>query len=1383
MSEVKVGGKVNVSTNYKFYTLNATNYGTWKWQFTNVMRALKYIPKLLNKDHDNPEMDAEALALLGSTIDEKNARTIQNYTTFREAYEAIIKMHENKTTDEKQSLFERLNSYRVKDVSSVNEGISEIMEIVAQLKSMNEAISETNIIGVMSASLPSEFDLFKMAWKGTPEDRRNVEEFMARVFAEASDLKKKQTEETQTALLTRHKNQRNNDRRNNNRSKNDTVCRYCREPGHWIQDCKKLKQPYDPDYKKSNSKRNDHDNNENQGDRNVSFMVHTSSQRDYDLTTWVIDSGCTSHMSPYKQLFSEMKVSNEEVGLANSDTKLKAEGIGSIKTKQGTLRSVHYVPGLSQNLFSVSTAVMNGLKYVGTGHEMIFYKDQMELFRAKLDNKLFIVVFEPCDPTLIAMVATRSIWHSRFSHVASKTIDHMKRNGIVEDLDIVETVPEKCIHCAMSKCTCKPHPQKTTPKSETPGEVLHVDTSGLITPKSLGGAQYIVLCKDEYSALRQVAFVAKKSDIADHVKQFITLAELETGNRCLKLVSDNGSEFVNSKLSAFLREKGIVHDTSAPYVPQQNGYIERDFRTVTEAVRSILAESKLDRKMWAEATNCAIYVLNRVTKHDKTPYERWFNKKPSVANLHMFGEEAIIKIKQHTKKFEDRGRRAIFLGYTNVSNTFRFLCDGKVTTTCDCEFTNRIAKQIEDPQNQTNNPKQAPEERFAISVCRYEPAIIQSTRLEGKTTGQSSDIETSADSYADANLSESPVIEHPEEQLAENDQELDEKFEAEERMYRSLLNQAMEDDEMDNSERSSGTSTVIIQEIDQSQPVYGLSGGPQSSTPIVRRPEIKYDSLGRPIPPRDASGRFLPKANRGNRAGLATLNDLEELPKTYKQATERQDWNRWKAAIEDEMASLIKNKVFIEVPASKATSEPIDSRWVLTLKRNADGSVSKYKARVVARGYNQRYGIDYTETYCPVVHLVTLRMILAYAEQRSLIIKQFDVKTAFLYGELEETIFMIPPDGYKHGDKIWLLKRSLYGLKQASRMWNITFDRFLKDQNLNVSTSDSCIYYQVSPIIVVVIYVDDGIICAERRQDAERIMRSLEHRFEIRELDLTQYRGLQIERDAEGIVIHQSTYVQKILKEFAMHQSAAERNPIASASNTSTIDSGLFADRELYLKAVGCLIYLAESSRPDIMHAVNRVSRKVAAPTNDDWKKVKRIFRYLRGQPRFGIRYTKSNHSLIAFCDSDFAGDSETKRSTTGYIIMLGNGAIHWKSQRQKHVSLSSTEAEYISMCSTAKEVVWLRKIGIELGMIESEPVQLLCDNKSAICIARSERATVRTRHLGAQEAYVKELIEDGTLSIRYVRANDQLADFLTKPISTNKFVEVRDQIMIDLEL
>ena len=1310
--------KINVSTNYKFYILNDRNYGSWKWQFLNVMRALKYIPQLLDDDESKRDSakDAEALALLGSTLDDRGARTIQNYSNFRDAFNAIVQMNENKTADEKQSLFERLNCFRIDEVAKVKEGIGEIMEIVAQLKSMNEPISTTNIIGVMSAALPSEFELFKAAWKGTPEERRTVEEFRSRVFAESSELIAKKT--SNAALMVRSGRK--------GRSTEGDICRYCKERGHWIRDCKKLKQPYDPNFRKN--KKSESSITDANG---IAFSAKTGRVQCM-RHEWVADSGCTHHMSPYEELFESLSDCSDSIILADSGTALQVTGLGSIPTKSGTLKDVYLVPSLGQNLFSIRAASQNGLTYNGTDRQISFMRNKREILRATLRDNLYIIELYPLQNSKSALAATAGIWHKRFAHISKETIEAMSRNKTVNDLDIVKVMVEKCESCALGKCENVSHPARTTAKAQAPGLVLHVDTSGFIEA-SLGGSHYIVLCKDEYSSFRQVAFVAAKSSVADEVKKFINAAEVETGNKCLKLVSDNGTEYVNSNLNKFLTERGIVHERSAPHVSQQNGYIERDFRTVVNAARTMLAESKLDKHLWAEATSCAIYALNRATKHQKTPYELWHNRRPSVKNLHVFGELAVIKLKNHTTKFSEKGERARFIGYTRNFNTFKFLCHGKIKVSCDCVFLNKLTdsghEQAGQSLHQSEPEPRSSEQVFAIPV----------------NASRGDDIIEISNEQASSTISDLSI-----------------------QSFRSI------DDEQADADQSNGRAS-LDHALEQDE----------SSILIVQQPEVRTDSLGRPMPQRDPQGRFISNSNgrQGRqRANLVALDSkASELPQNFEQARQRADWPEWHAAMQDEMNSLIKNQVFQEVPVEQVESKLIESRWVLTKKYNTDGTVNKYKARVVAKGYNQVYGIDFNETYCPVVHTVTLRMILAYAVQRSLFIRQFDVKTAFLYGSLDETIFMKPPDGYDTGKKVWLLQRSLYGLRQAPRMWNKTFDMFLKSLDLQASVNDNCIYYRVAPIVIIIIYVDDGLVCAEREEDAQAIMQQLESRFEIRELQLSQYRGIQIKRVNEGMIIHQSGYVQKILENFGFSCSKAVDTPVSSVKGLQG-DSSRFADEELYRKAVGCLVYVAEASRPDIMHAVNRVSRKLSAPTEDDWVNVKRIYRYLRGKPALGILYSKSSGLLTAYTDADFAGDEQTRRSTTGFVILYGNSPIHWKSQRQRHVTVSSTESEYVALCTSAKEIKWLRKVGLELSMFDNAPTLLRCDNQSALKIAQSERITQRTRHLGAQDAYVRELIENQELKIEYVHARYQIADFLTKPVTLEKFSAARAALLLDLE-
>lgn len=479
-----------------------------------------------------------------------------------------------------------------------------------------------------------------------------------------------------------------------------------------------------------------------------------------------------------------------------------------------------------------------------------------------------------------------------------------------------------------------------------------------------------------------------------------------------------------------------------------------------------------------------------------------------------------------------------------------------------------------------------------------------------------------------------------------------------------------------------------------------------------------------------------------------------------------------------EGSSLVENEVFTKVSKADIGKRTVGSRWVYALKYNSDGSIAKFKARIVAKGYTQVRGVDYNETYCSVVDIFTTRLVLAYAAARRLKVRQFDIKTAFLYGLLHELVFMEMPDGWAEAGFAWKLNRSLYGLKQSPRQWSLRFTAFLKKLGLTQSSFDSSLFFKLDPLLIIIVYVDDGLIFAQSDEAIEQVLSEMEREFQMRQMDVTLYRGLEITLRDDGIFIHQSRYIEMLVEEYGMLQSRGSTTPYVTIDR----ENGDRLDQDVPFRSlVGSLAYLADTSRPDIAKAVNVLSRKVCEPTVSDWIRAIHVLRYLKLTIDYGILYRfgrTAPNSLSSYSDSDYGGDFASAKSTTGYVILFNEQVVHWKCQLQRNVSLSSTESEIYALCTLAKVLSWVRRMLIEIEAIECGPALLLCDNKSTLQIVSTDSPTRRTRHLRAQDAYVYEQISLKELEVKHVPTKEQMADFLTKPLGSASFARNRDALM-----
>ena len=534
-----------------------------------------------------------------------------------------------------------------------------------------------------------------------------------------------------------------------------------------------------------------------------------------------------------------------------------------------------------------------------------------------------------------------------------------------------------------------------------------------------------------------------------------------------------------------------------------------------------------------------------------------------------------------------------------------------------------------------------------------------------------------------------------------------------------------------------------------------------------------------------------------SKKNLKTIMPVPVEPASYQEAILCDDSQLWIEGIVDEFDSLIKNGTweYVDLPPGR---KAIEGKWVFKLKPGHKSTPPRYKARFVIKGFSQVFGVDYNETYAPVAKYHSLRVLLAIVAAKDLEMLQLDVKTAFLYGKLDEEIYMVQPEGFVvkgQESKVCRLLKSIYGLRQASRVWNIKFSEFLIRFGLVQSQSDPCLFIrhqrkgETEVFLAFLLYVDDGLVVSNSTAAMTEMVDFLSKEFDIKTLPADRFIGIDITRNRANRSLHlgQPDYCQKVIERFSMTDCKPLSVPADPCSHLSpemcpsTTEEQQEMSRTPYLEAIGSLLHLSNLTRCDIAFAVGQASRYSNNPGKAHWRAVKRIIAYLKQTIHFGIEFGESDgecHQLFGYCDSDYAGDLQTRKSTSGFIFLLWGAPVSWASKRQACVALSTTEAEVIAVVEAAKEAIWLRRFIHELGF-PKQTVPLLCDNQSAISLIRNPVLHSRVKHMSVRLSFTREAQENKVIDVNYICTEEQMADGFTKALPASRFQFLRESVSI----
>ena len=484
--------------------------------------------------------------------------------------------------------------------------------------------------------------------------------------------------------------------------------------------------------------------------------------------------------------------------------------------------------------------------------------------------------------------------------------------------------------------------------------------------------------------------------------------------------------------------------------------------------------------------------------------------------------------------------------------------------------------------------------------------------------------------------------------------------------------------------------------------------------------------------------------------------------------------------MQEELNEFERNQVWTLVPRPKNRSI-VGTKWVFRNKTDSEGIITRNKARLVAKGYSQQEGIDYDETFAPVARLEAIRIFLAYASHMKFKVFQMDVKSAFLNGKLEEEVFVEQPPGFedcKHSDYVYKLDKALYGLKQAPRAWYETLAQFLLSSGFSRGTIDKTLFYlqQGKDLLLVQIYVDDIIFGSTNSKLCNRFAKLMQSRYQMSMMgELSYFLGLQVKQTEDGIFVSQAKYTRNLLKKFGLLNCSSATTPMATATKLDK-DTGASVDITNYRGMIGSLLYLT-ASRPDIMYATCLCARFQADPREPHLTAVKRIFKYLKGTITLGLWYPRdSDFHLIGYSDADFAGCKIDRKSTSGSCQFLGDRLVSWYSKKQKSISTSTAEAEYIAAGSCCAQILWMKNQLLDYGLNFSH-IPIFCDNQSAIAMTGNPVQHSMTKHISIRYHFIREHVEEGTIELKFVPTDQQLADIFTKPLSEATFTRLVNEL------
>lgn len=1343
--------------------------------------------------------DDRALCLIMLSLSDPQLAHVSNATSANDVWSKIQLIHEDKSNSSRTLLMGQFFKAQYMKVDangaavSVQEHLTKMRTMAEKLLTIGAEVPESILATGIFNSFPYE-DFKNVAWSLDREGKLwTIHDISTAILLEDTRRANSVQASSASALVHQVAWTRSN--------QSDEKCSHCKRSGHKKEDCYSLKGF--PIGHWRNPKPKQGSTGESQPAAHLAaqvalsdvpnpstvpaftlnaFVVLTASSghsATIGNSDWIMDSGATAHYTNNRALYSSFNSINPRRVHMGNNAAIHAIGTGTIRctltvnslSTVVSIGDVLYVPDLAMNLLSIPTMAKNGMIVECTADACLL-RNQVGVVvgRAVRDigSNLYVLKSIPMRPiegssnsshvnstqpfilaatSICSPVQDIRLWHYRFGHLNYRSI--RKLPALLTGMKLSGEKQGVCEPCALGKQTRLPFTTPSNRQTTQQLELVHTDLCGPLPCISLGGSLYFATFIDEFSNFVVVKMLKSKDEAITAFTTYKSWAENQTGKKMKALRSDGGGEFTSNNFHQLLASNGIQREQTVARSPQQNGKAERMNRILLDMARCMMLAMKISPRLWAEAISTAAYLRNRSpssTLKNATPFQVFTGKEPTFTHIRIFGSLVYYHVAaEHRTKLQAKSLPGVFVGYSPEAKAYRVFDAAKdqVVTTRDVIFDEKIPP--------TSNV----------------PAVADSTGFFDKL----SQIEEATDQQ-DAGADVNPSIDEKlnEEATAINDESDSDDVD----IYPASPTESME------PRRSSRAKKFTI-------PFCHVNDQDVRRTYVAS--SLNNESSGSESD--DLSEMTWEPANQ-----IKSTVPLE--PNNYAEAMSSTDSEKWLDAMALELAAIKQAGTWtlVTLPPNR---QAIGSRWVLKRKLDAKGNLSRFKARLVAQGFAQKYGIDYEETFAPVAKFPSIRALLALAAQNDLEVHQMDVTSAYLNGELDEEIFMRQPPGFAAKGQEQLvckLQKSLYGLKQAGRSWNHKIDGELKSIGFTQSTADSCIYCfnQRGALIWLSLYVDDLILVSNSLTKLTAIKQLLSQRFEMKDLGEAAFiLGIEIvrNRSIRTLTINQSQYIKTLLDRFEMDRANPAATPmepgliLTRSDGPVTITEAEEMKEIPYQSAIGGIMYAMIGTRPDISFAITALSQFSKNPGMKHWKAIKRLLRYLHGTIDFGITYsynpskgmlvqgyhtelltsTGSQRPILGFSDSDWGSNIDNRRSITGYAFMIANGAVSWQSKKQQTVAQSSVEAEYMALNLAAREAVWWKRFLLDLRLDVGGPVEIMSDSQGAMALSKNPESHARTKHIAIKYHLIREYVKKQEIALDYIPTSNMIADVLTKAL------------------